>query len=252
VTSRKLERATPPVWRPFSGLSLLYDPPGCNATSGVERLERVRADAVGDDRLLEGLARLAERAAGTLGAAGIEIALLPARTYHVTLCDGVNTANLDAVDTVARPAAAELLERLPDSLLWDDPLLDGLRTARALAEVRRWPVTVRATGLEVRGHALVVPLAPVDADAARALARHADARGELVDELGRLGVRAPAWHPHVTLGYLERRPAEGLPEGALPDPDAVVAATSGATLTLRTAAVYGFADMLTFWRLAVG
>lgn len=252
ITSTKVRAVDPPAWRRYPGVSLLYDNPGCAQLSGLERLESLPAARQRDDRLYRRLAALADELVIAARDAELAVSPLPRRTYHVTLCDGVNRGVRSRVPEEHRAEVDAFLEALPDSLLWPTAVLRLLADPELRWRARRDPVTFRLHGLDAWGHALVARLAPAGEQARAAMARHDAARADLAARLeARLGVTLGPWRPHVTLGYFANEDdAARAREALLPAWAATVADRVGdATVTFRSAGVYGFTDMATFWRL---
>lgn len=252
ITSSKLAGLEPTSWRPYRGLSLLYDAPGCAAVGGVERLERLAATSDADDGLLRQLVEVSERLDTAARQAGLGLGMLPPSTYHVTLSDAVHEGVMDQVHAGRRDEVAATLSGLPDSLLWPGGVLGVLRDPGLLWRVWRDPVTYRADRLDVRGHALVVGVVPADERSRGARDRHAAARRDFAERLrSRLGIVVPEWRPHLTLGYFaDEQDATRARDALLPAWQDVLRVHAGeATVTFRAAAVHGFTDLATFWRL---
>ncbi len=251
-TNAKLSVVTPPAWRPYPGLSLLYDPPGCATLSGVEPLERLTTTRHRDDRLARRLLLVAEDIAAAVRRERVQVGLVPWRTYHVTLCDGVNEGNRTHVRADRRDEVDATLAGLPDSLAWSSRVLRLLRASELAWSVWTDPVTFGVEGVSVWGHALVARLAPADARSLTAAARHEAARVDFVAALNaHVGVQTQEWRPHVTLGYFGDQDDASLARDLLGPSwqDTVRERTGDVTVTFRSAAVYGFTDMVSFWRL---
>lgn len=252
ITNPKVGSTAPPTWQPYSGLSILYDDPGCAALSGLQRFEALSGEAPWDDRLYREL----EAVTGELEA-GLreEVALcaLPRRTYHVTLCDVVNDGTREQVPADLRSEVAATLAALPDSLLWCSTLMRLVQDPELSWSVWRQPVMFRVDALEVRGHALVASLEPADEPSVAAVAAHDAAREALLERLAsRLGVASRDWRPHLTLGYFANdHDAAYARTEVVPGWQAPVSErTAGLSATFRSAAVYGFTDMVSFWRVS--
>lgn len=231
-----------PTWRRYHGISVLFDNPGTRAPAGVARLEDIPIVDPPRQRVFDDLSR----AVVTLDETWRErhgLCPLPRHSYHITVCDGPNqTSGVRSVTT--------LLDGLPSSL---DRLTDRLSVmtgSRLLHAVAENPVTLVVAEIVVRGHVLAAALAPAGTADRAALARIADARNELVDDLWRLlRLRTQPWRPHVSLAYFPNRAAARAADAALPtvyrDLPAALATSS---ITMSSAAVYGFTDMATFFR----
>ncbi|MFP4635698.1 MAG: hypothetical protein ACLFRD_07550 [Nitriliruptoraceae bacterium] len=252
VTTPKLSVDGRTVWAAYRGLSLLYDHPGGDRLGGMTTLRRLSSGSGAPNALyrrLEGLVEGFEHAARGQGVGWYP---LPAYSYHVTLCDGVNDGNRSQVHPERRGEVDTTLRALPDSLHWSNDVVRLLRDPEARWAVWRAPVTFSLAGLGIWGHVLVARLAPVDAASDTALASHHAARDELVSRLrSRLGVRIPSWRPHLTLGYFVNEDAAARAKDVLLPGwrREARAATRSQTVTYRSACLYGFTDMASFWRL---
>lgn len=252
ITTPKLSVDGPTVWAAYRGLSLLYDRPGDVGLDGLTPLGRRSGVQPAADGLYRRLEELTAGFAHDARQQGVGWHPLPAYSYHVTLCDGVNDGNRSQVHAQRRGEVDTTLRALPDSLHWSNEVVRLLRDPELRWAVWRAPVTFSLAGLSIWGHVLVARLAPVDAASDTALASHHAARDELVARLrGRLGVRIPSWRPHLTLGYFVNEDAAARAKDALLPgwrQDAR-AATRSQTVTYGSACLYGFTDMASFWRL---
>lgn len=240
ITNAKVASLAP-TWRRYHGVSVLFDNPGTRPAPGVVRLEEIPVVDPRQQQLYDDLA-------GAVADVGGDwrdrhgLCALPRHTYHITVCDGPNERS-----GVRRVSA--LLDGLPATL---DRLADGLDVmtdARVLTAVADNPVTLGVAEVVVWGHVLAARLAPVDAAGDAALDRIAVARRELVDQLwARLRLRTQRWRPHVSLGYFPNRAAADAAGAALPTAWRDLAGALDASVTVSSAAVYGFTDMVTFFR----
>lgn len=252
ITNTKLSGIAPPVWKSYRGVSVLYDGPGCAALGGVEPLEELATARSRDDRLYRTLRTVADDLAADARSTGAELCLLPLRTYHVTLCDGVDEGARARARQDRRGEVGATLDELPDSLLWPNRVMRSLREPEIRWAVWQAPITFRVAGVGAWGHALVARLIPAGERSMAAKARHEAARSDLVASLrARLGVEVQPWRPHVTLGYFaNHEDAARVRDELVPGWQGLVRArTEGATITFRSASVYGFTDMVSFWRL---
>lgn len=252
ITTRKLASLAPPVWRAYAGLSVLYDDPGEPVRGGLQPLVSSSTAPPGDHDVYDRLADLAARIHDAAGGDDAGVGLLPRHAYHVTVCDGVHVGQRAHAHAHVRAELDAVLDGLPDSLLWHGALVRLLRAPELCDSVWAHPVRLGVDGLAVWGHAVVARLVPADERAAAALACHARDRGELAARLrDRVGVEPPEWHPHVTLAYAANHDAAArLRDEVLPAWDAHARErTAGRSVTFRSASLYGFTDMASFWRL---
>lgn len=210
---------TAPTWAPFHGWSVLFQHDRPCIGLGPETTD-CRSFASEIERLTDAIAALAFD----------DFARLPVDSLHITLCDGANVG-LRLDDAPVEPC---------DSL---GTVAGEITDLVAAASV---PIEWMAESLEIRGHAVVVPVA-TDSDLTEVSAR----RHRLLRRLGEvLGTDLDGdWRPHVTLGYLldhdhvaEHRENTVRIWHATRTP----APNPPPRLTTRHAAVYEFDDMATF------
>ena len=249
ITNPKL--ALPgPTWAPFRGWSVLFDPGASvgRRSAGMQRL------AIGQQELSQhSVYRPLGDWSGELATAfGSAIAVLPPATYHVTLCDGFAQDHVNATRGKQASRFAGLLDSLPASLLaWEETLGFAADELRTLLNAASATVTFGVTAVETRGHAVVAALAAGD-DCRPALGSIQSARTAALERIAAevgLALSEP-WTPHVTLGYWAdradgRRFARRLSEHAAK----LVAELRGAELSFSGASLYGFLDMVTYWRV---
>lgn len=167
------------------------------------------------------------------------LAVLPAATYHITVCDGVNPSAL-AGKTSPDHALIGLGHGAPA----------GLRAAlRRLIAVGDQPVDFSSVGVEVRNNALVLALEPTDAS--RLVTDEIiHRRDQLMAELGRLlGTDVTSrWRPHITLAY-RRSPTDQVLTTTLHELEARLGAFAP-TVRVDGIGVYQFDSMVAFRRVS--
>jgi hypothetical protein len=244
VTNRKLDESGA-GWAPFRGWSVLFDPPGAAPAPSLLSLDPAAVEA---EPAYGVLAQIATDLVDlTVASASVELVVLPASTYHVTICDGLAEDRVAANDE----ASQQLLDELPASLAdW--------ATALDFAAPHLWRLLAAAQGahvldvdsIEVRGHAVVAALSAARDTPGESDDALVDARDALLARLGEhhgADVGSP-WRPHVTLAYLRRREDGALLASRLAHlgPQA---RDDVAPLTFSSASLYAFTDMVTYWRL---
>lgn len=250
ITNPKIATLAP-TWRRYRGFSVLFDNPGARAPARMTPLADLPVEDPAQQALYDDLAALV---------AGADVATmreqhgfcpLPRYSYHVTVCDGPNEQDLAGAHGPAVAAAAALLDDLPHSLDRLSTELTLPHAPRLIAAVAADPVTLVVSDVAIWGHVLAARLAPADAAARVALERVSRARTHLVDELRReLGLRTQAWRPHVSLGYFANRDAARAAQPSLVQWRRALARRPRTAITYRSAAIYGFTDMASFFRAA--
>lgn len=239
-----------PVWRPYAGVSVLFDNPGPTprARGGLRPLTVPRAgdaplyDAIGAAVAALGAARAPER---------FGYCPLPPSTYHVTVCDGVNQTQTGRLPRRAAASVRRYLTALPGALPEPPPALAFLARTGAFAAAGGRAVEFRATGLAGWGSVLAVRLEPLP-ESRDALALVAEARARLAATVeARLGLRVQPWRPHLSVGYFADRDGAAAARAEIPAwSDAVRREAGDATVRFASASLYGFTDMVTFFRTA--
>lgn len=245
ITNRKVA-SLDPTWAPWRGASVLFDNPGLPPGT---QLEEATAAGAPEQRLYDDLAVLVDALRPATLRAEYGFCPLPRSTYHVTICDGPNEVELATAGGPAVGRISPLLAGLPGSL---PAVADALAFAGVAALVRTVaanPVAMRSEQLVIWGSVLAARMVPADDAAREALAVVGRSRQPVADALGdSLGVAIRPWRPHVSLGYfasleLAERALEQLPVW-----NTWLDAAEPATITYRSAALYGFTDMVSFFR----
>lgn len=252
ITNPKLSSVVPDGWRSYPGLSVLYDNPGCSALSGLEPLGALSAGCP-PQPLYRRLRVIADELESSPEAAHMELYTLPRHAYHVTLCDGVNAGTRTHVRPAFRQEVGRTLDELPDSLLWGNALMRILQDRELSWSVWSHPITFRVEALHVWGQVLAASLGPADEESVAAKAKHEASRSGLAERLrSQVGLQVQQWRPHVSLGYFanEKAAARARDHVIPPWHEYARERTEGLSITFRSAAVYGFTDMVRFWRLA--
>lgn len=222
-----------PRWSRFPGFSLLFDNPASAWTGFYSRLH-------------EAMLQLAPEVTVDAHA----FCPLPFDSYHVTVWDGVNAANLGAL-RAEREAWTAFLAALPGSAT-AEPASIGVVRNSALATQPCGPI--RFTFLDLQNwfdEALVARLQPDGEDSAQRFARLVDARRALAAEAQHTLGMSPRerFQPHVTLGYFANGDGGARAREAHPAWQAqFAAALEGATLEFTSIGLYTFADMAAFQR----
>jgi hypothetical protein len=239
-----------PTWRRYRGVSVLFDNPGTRLGAGVTPLEDIPVDDPDQQRLYDNLADVVANADPEDMRQRYGFCPLPRYTYHVTVCDGPNERDIDRSTAPGRATVAAVVDELPDSLERVSTALGFLCRARVLHTIASDPVTLVATSVAIWGHVLAARLEPAGESARTALEHIARARAELSDDLqARLGLLTQSWRPHVSLGYFPNRSAAEAATASLARWHRTLSAQPQPTITFSSAAVYGFTDMISFFRL---
>jgi hypothetical protein len=251
ITNPKLATLEP-TWRRYRGLSVLFDNPGSRLRRGVTALEDIPVDDRHRQQLYDVLADVVEDMDPRAMRDRFGFCPLPRHSYHVTVCDGPNEHAMAGRTSPDRALATAVIADLPGSLDHAATHLDWFCDAPLLRAATGTPVTLAVCDIAVWDHVLAAHLTPADAPARNALDRVARARAELVATLqARLDLRTRTWRPHVSLGYFANRRSARAATSTLGRWNHAVAAHHTPTVTFDSAAVYGFTDMASFYRLGI-
>ena len=246
ITNRKVA-GLEPTWRTWRGVSVLLDNPGLPPG---RRLEDATAAGVPEQRLYDDLSVLVDAARPAALRMDYGFCPLPRSTYHVTVCDGPNEEELTRADAPDAAEVAALLASLPDSLAQVPAALAFAGPGALLRTVEDNPVTVAAREVVIWGSVLAVRLIAADESSAVALEQITAARKAVADAFNdALGIAANPWRPHVSLGYFANRDGADRARENLAEWNRRLAASEPAPITYRSAALYGFADMVSFFRV---
>lgn len=228
ITNSKLV-GLEPRWAPFRGVSLVFENP---------------ADDVFFRALREGLAAMnrdsliAER----------YLRLLPLKTHHVTVWDGVNDGKMKDVVPEYRDAWERFLQTIP-ATSFPEELFREVRESELLT-CPDWDLRLQYAKIENWSDvSLVARLAPADAASAANLDRLRTRRDALSEAFGRkFGVRPhPDYTPHITLGYFANDGLAATSAGDVARWDASFREwLKGRSLTFRRVLLSAFTDMTSF------
>jgi hypothetical protein len=174
-------------------------------------------------------------------------------SYHVTVWDGLNDGNTQAVAACFRSKLVEFLSHLPDALLADEALSPQARSSPLTQRVD-WSITLKLAELANWGnHAIVARLEPADLDSEK-IYRWIEGERKLLSERfqEQFGVHVYwPYTPHVTLGYFAN---EEQTASSFSDMDrwneSMREKADGLTITFNSISLYGFTDMITFFKTA--
>jgi hypothetical protein len=175
---------------------------------------------------------------------------LPPPSYHVTVLDGLNEANLQQVNMQHRQAIDDFLKNLPDSFLMNKRFITFIEDS-LLIKRKNWNISFKLDRLANWGNqSVVATLLPVDADSAN-YAIFIKERSILAETFGNeFGINVSTdFYPHLTLGYFANAQlAESFTPKITEWTNALKDQAAEQTITFNSVSLYGFMDMATFFR----
>jgi len=252
VTNKKVA-GLEPLWAPFRGFSLLFDNPGESISPMVKGLGRVdcSVDTNPSLQLYKELADSLDKIGRDLLTNTYSFCPLPSHSYHVTVWDGLNDGNAKDVFHQCHPDAENFLAGLPRSLLTDQTFT-GESDDSPLLGREDWAIKFRFDRLFKWGNqVLVAHLVPADQDSERELEAVIQDRQSLTARFReRFGIETITnYSPHISLGYFANaRYAESATPQIDRWTDSVTEETGDLTIAFTSISLYGFTDMVTFFK----
>ena len=178
---------------------------------------------------------------------------LPFPSYHVTVWDGVNDSNVDAITTKHREYFRSYLKKVNTSLELEPPFQEWIANSPLMKE-KSWEIRLkfRKLSLWMGGPVLVAQLDAADKKSEARLKMLEKERKALYEcfeaELGSEMYRG--YTPHISLGYFANEEGAHLAKEKLKDWNGTFAETlEGAIIKFDSISLYGFDDMANFFRL---
>jgi len=251
ITNRKIA-GLEPRWAVFKGFSLLFDNPGRSVAPLENGWSRIHCDIDGDEslQLYRGLGAFLDAATRTELSRAYLFCPLPSFSYHVTVWDGFNDEN---ISQAARDIGG-ILSDLPHTLLENRELSREI-LASALVSTTGWSLQLKFDRLALWGNqVLVARLEPADLASGDELDRITQDRRKLSGILHQpYGVAfTEEYMPHVSLGYFANESAAESAASQVERWTARVEEKVGSqTITFDSISLYGFTDMVTFFKQAL-
>lgn len=225
-----------PVFREFRGFSLLFDAPA--GKEGAAKLYTLLYEA------------LQNRDTASMANACL-FCPLPFPSYHVTVWDGVNDGNLEAISPAHRDYFRSYLSRITSSLELEAPFGEWIAESPLLTG-KTWAIRFKFSKLSIwaGGQALVAQLEAADETSAARLEELEAARKALYGTFeAALGLEMyRSFTPHVSLGYFANQESAFQAMAQLGAWNAKFAETlEGATLQFDSISLFGFNNMANFF-----
>lgn len=239
-----------PSWTDYRGFSILFDNPGSEPDEDrIQELGSIPVRRPEAQRVFDRLAAAVDDLDPTGLRDHLGFCPLPRATYHVTICDGITEHDLANCSHAPRPATRAFLRDLPNGLHHPPPAVRHYLDHDLTAVTRDNPVTFRVTGLSIWGHVLVARLGPVGTADEQNIEEITRARDALATSVqARLGVDTQPWQPHVSLGYFANQRNSERAGRHLRSWEQTVLGELGDHITFRQTALYGFTNMVTYFR----
>jgi len=251
ITNPKIFGFTP-QWSQFRGFSILFDNPSDRLLSLDENreLKLLSCDIETDELKLykslnQTLTLFTEMKNTYL------FCPLPSHSYHVTLWDGINEANVQDVSRKHRFNAEDLLEDLPHSFLQKNEFffIDDQPLNINMEE----PIILQFDKLIKWGNSvLVASLKPANSHSQTILHKIKKERKTLIEKYQEnfgLITCGSSYTPHVSLGYFANKELAELSTSMIDLwNESFLSNTKEQTITFTSNSIYGFDKMTTFFK----
>jgi hypothetical protein len=245
-----------PRWASYRGFSLLLDNPGKSVSPMGKDWLKVNCSLDDQDlQLYKGFEEFLDEVGRRRLTNTYLFCPLPSNSYHVTVWDGLNDGNVQDVSVSYRLKLDDFLENLPGSLLSDKEFTGEIHRSPLLTGLD-WSITFQFSELTKWGdQVLVARLEPADQGSQTEFKRIVSDRKILsaaFQEKFQVKMRSD-YSPHVTLGYFANEEYAELASSQIaPWTELVKERVKHLTITFRSISLYGFTDMVTFFKKAQG
>ena len=256
ITNKKVA-GFKPQWASYRGFSLLFDNPGANVSpmSGPEEANLHTIDcSVGrekDLRLYRGFVKSLTKIGEQLLTNTYLFCPLPSYSYHVTVWDGLNDSRVRNVSAGYRLKLDDFLSNLPGSFLADEEFTRNVWRSPLVTKTD-WSIKFKFEKLTKWGNrVLVARLMPADQDSEEKFQRIIEHRTALSTKFEeRFGITMQnRFSPHVTLGYFANEQHAELTSPRIDRWNEMIREkVEGQTVTFNSISLYGFTDMVTFFK----
>lgn len=177
---------------------------------------------------------------------------LPSYSYHVTACSGADEGNLHLIPHTYHDKLSTFLNELPTSLINSSGDIVELTRSSTLFNKRDWNLKFEFDHLlKWNNHVLLACLSPTK-ECLQNYKSFLNARNELLEAFqSKLGIPWPEnyYIPHVTLGYFANEEFAQLSTSVIKEWEALIREKLiGAYLEFQSVDLYGFMDMVTFFK----
>lgn len=254
ITNRKIS-ALDVRWAPFQGFSILFNNPGSNCFrarhSGVFDL----VNGVHHDPSLNFYKILQENIThldvDSLTKRFLFFSLSPT-SYHVTLWGGLNCRYITRINPEYRSTVENWLLTLPDSFVNIPKEIIEFSEVSSLCTKRDWNINFRFNGLNIWNDSVLVATLRPDDDSISKFEELAEERRHLNKQYHdrfHVFTDSDIYKPHVSLGYFAneegaQKAVEFLDQWNI----SFVEALRDQILSFNNASIFGFTDMITFFK----
>jgi hypothetical protein len=241
-----------PQWAQFKGFSILFDNPGDRLLPLNEngKLKMLSCDLASGElefykRLNQTLSLFPEISRTYL------FCPLPFHSYHVTLWDGINDANVQSVSREYRLDAEDLLQDLPNSFPKESEFFNVNHEPLTIS--MEDPIEFQFDKLTKWGNSVLVarlkPLNSYYEITMQKIERERESLIKIYKERFGSETCSLSYSPHVTLGYFANKELAELSTSMIEYwNEQFLLNTSGQSITFTSNNLYGFNNMATFFK----
>ena len=239
-----------PLWAPYNGFSLLFDNPDGGFSPLQQNNQLMKLESLSSHSTLglyQAFVDALDRIDTYLLTNTYLFCPLPPSTYHVTVWDGLNVGNLADLNPSEKETWTDFVKRLPNTFHENSEFTDW-ESVSSLTQNLDWNITFQFGSLHKWSSGMGVLLKPADQKSVEILKEIATRREDLYENSpGKIAHFEYA--PHVTLGYFTNKESAQLTTSLISDWEKIFEeATKDLTITYHNISLYGFTDMITFFK----
>ena len=239
-----------PLWAPYNGFSLLFDNPDNGFSSLQQNGELMKFDST----LSHPTLALYQAFVDALNSIDTHLLTnaylfcpLPPSTYHVTVWDGLNVGNLADLNPSEQQKWGDFVKNLPNTFHANSEFTRWAH-ASPLTQNSDWNITFQYDTLHKWSSGMGILLKPADQQSERLLKEIENHREELYKNFP-TKIKYFEYTPHVTLGYFANIESAQLATPLVADwAKTFEEAVRDLTITYHSISLYGFTDMITFFK----
>jgi hypothetical protein len=239
-----------PGWAAYRGFSLLFDNPGGGCTPAGAGLLKLDCQPNESLALYKAFGPFLQEINLQQLQDEFSFCPLPFYSYHVTVWDGLNEGNLPHLEDDAQESLRAYLENMP-ALLFSPNQFTTAAHQSPLAR-QAWQIELVYTGLaKWSNQSLVALLGPKDRESQKVFVQISNYRRQLnAGYRETFGVKMrDGYHPHVTLGYFANQDMAARATPYIEMWETILRDTvAGLKISFSTISLYGFDDMVTFYK----
>lgn len=239
-----------PLWAPFNGFSLLFDNPDNGLSPLQQNSECMKLESVSSHpslKLYQAFVDARNRIDTRLLTNTYLFCPLPPSSFHVTVWDGLNVRHFPDGNPSGSETWEGFVKNLPNTFDKNSRFTEWTHES-PLVQRPDWNITFQFGSLYKWYSGMGILLEPADQESAQILKEIEKLREALYENFP-VKISHSEYTPHVTLGYFANNESAQLATPLVSDWEKIFEETTrDLTITYRSMSLYGFTDMITFFK----